>query len=610
MSGFFGVFSPSGNIDQLAFDQMKSAIHRDGYDELEICVNNQIAIGHLMLRVAPESIYDRQPLRSECGRYMLVGHFRLDYRDDLGDKLGLTQKELEHISDSMLVMKSFLKWSEKCVNHLEGDWAFVLYDTISTTLFLARDKIGYSSLFYSQTNERLFFASDLDALISGLPNIEIDKVQLYLMSLGRNYVTQGRTLYKHVFFLHPSSSLSFNMNLDCRAQQLNYFKNLPQLKFQFESDYFLEFRSCFQMALKNKIRVNEKIGISLSGGLDSVLIAKSIDFQFRKSGQSLYSFTRLPIELDEYQSSIKKDKDEFEVIKKINYGFTNTIFHASSYSNFLISDFLKQSYPINSFNPILTANTYWLEGIAKDVKERSIKQLVTGQFGNYTLSWDAPVINFPISFISLVKNLLKLFLNKFFSDKSIFDNKKFLNLWQRFFVLKELVRRQKIFLSSRDLRRYLIKQNGYDLGARHYNRGFNNAILIADPTIDERFLNTSLSISENLFNKKGDIKYIYRKSFNCLFGLDFFSISTSNNNQAVNIKFKFSNDRALLKQVLEIKKNFSSNSTILNEKLNVVNELSGEQGLKLSELSDLNTIYLLRYLSTLRFSMKMSNFMQ
>ena len=81
MSGFFGVFSPGGNVDRLAFDQMQTAIHREGYGELETHVDDRIAMGHLMLRVTPESTYDKQPLNSSCGRYLLVGHFRLDYRD-------------------------------------------------------------------------------------------------------------------------------------------------------------------------------------------------------------------------------------------------------------------------------------------------------------------------------------------------------------------------------------------------------------------------------------------------------------------------------------------------------------------------------------------------
>jgi asparagine synthase (glutamine-hydrolysing) len=88
MSGFFGIFRPQGGpVDLKAFEQMKTAMHREGFDGMETHVEDKIAMGHLMLRVSPESKYDRQPLKSSCGNYLLVGHFRLDYRDELSDKL-------------------------------------------------------------------------------------------------------------------------------------------------------------------------------------------------------------------------------------------------------------------------------------------------------------------------------------------------------------------------------------------------------------------------------------------------------------------------------------------------------------------------------------------
>ena len=135
MSVFFGVFSPGGNLDQVAFDQMKSAIHREGYDELDTLIDDRIAMGHLMLRVTPESVYDKQPLKSDCGRYILTGHIRLDYRDELGDKIGLTQKQLQNTPDSLLVMNAYQKWRDKCVLHIEGDWSFVVYDKFYNTIF-------------------------------------------------------------------------------------------------------------------------------------------------------------------------------------------------------------------------------------------------------------------------------------------------------------------------------------------------------------------------------------------------------------------------------------------------------------------------------------------
>ena len=167
MSGFFGIFRPQGGpVDLEAFEQMKTVMHREGFDGMETHVEDKIAMGHLMLRVSPESKYDKQPLKSSCGNYILVGHFRLDYRDELGDKLGLTQSELEVTPDSQLAMLAYQKWNDKCVHHLEGDWAFVLYDAYKESIFIAKDKSGVSSLFYIVISNQLYFSSDSKSILS------------------------------------------------------------------------------------------------------------------------------------------------------------------------------------------------------------------------------------------------------------------------------------------------------------------------------------------------------------------------------------------------------------------------------------------------------------
>lgn len=607
MSAFFGVYSPSGSIDQLALDQMKSSIHRDGYDELNTYIDNQIVMGHLMLRFAPESAYDKQPLKSNCGRYILVGHFRLDYRDDLGDKLGLTQKELELTSDALLAMMSYEKWGDKCALHLEGDWAFVLYNTIDSSLFVARDKIGYSSLFYYQNDEQFFFASDLDTLVSGIDKLKIDKVQLYLMSLGRNYITKGRTVYKNVFFLHPGTTITINKQMCHKEKRIDAFAKNRYINFKYEYDYFIEFRSCFQVALKNKIYNKGNISIFLSGGLDSVLIAKYSDLLFRFNSQLQYSFTRSPLNVEKIGES-KKDRDEFEVINQMKHHFLKTIFHSSTYMHVPVIDFFNKTDKVNSFNPILTANTYWIDGIMNDVRKSEIKLLLTGQFGNYTLSWDAPSINIIDSLISLIKTYQKVFTGQFFRRKSIFEIKRFLSIRERILVSWHLLNKQKVFFSSRGLRLYLISQNCFELGARHYQRGFDNAMLVVDPTADERFMKLSFSIPERLFNRNSVEKYMYKYSFLELLGKKFFTISTSNINQALHFRYKLESDLNILSHLENITKDYSD-SRVMNIDLlkKCIQSHDGKKSLYFT--SDLNAIEILRHISILHFYKKKVKFM-
>ena len=175
---------------------------------LETHVEEKIAMGHLMLRVSPEAKYDQQPVRSECGRYLLVGHFRLDYRDELGDKLGIIQSELELTPDSILVMLAYQKWKDQCVHHIEGDWAFALFDRASNSLMLAKDRTGYSALFYTVYQGAIYFSSDVNVIgaIEAIP-FEVDMVQFYRISLPSILVERGKTLLKEVYHLNGGEYL-------------------------------------------------------------------------------------------------------------------------------------------------------------------------------------------------------------------------------------------------------------------------------------------------------------------------------------------------------------------------------------------------------------------
>ena len=606
MSGFFGVFSPVVKLDHGAFDKMKATMIRDGYDGLTTWSNDKIAFGHLMLRASPESKFDQQPIESECGRFVIVGHFRLDYRDELADKLGIVQAELEKIPDSFLVLRSYVKWGNRCANHLEGDWAFVLYDNHNHSIFIARDKIGYSALFHCKIGRNFYFSSDLDVLVAGLNQVEVDKVQLYLMSLGRNYITKGKTLFKGVSFLHPSSSIEIDKHLNYVTARTNFLKNTSKLNFKFERDYFLEFKSSFQIALKNKILGKGDFGILLSGGYDSFLVAKSADLQFRQTEQKLYSFTRSPIEVDS-RHDVVADIDEFEVVRQFQKDFAKTIFHSSSYQDINSNQYLSQVEDLNSFNPIVTANSYWINGIIQNVNISGCKNLLIGQFGNYSLSWDAPKIILADSFLSLVKSYIKIVITRSFREKSILNSKNFLSFKQMISVVLALLKQQIFFINSKSLRHYLISQNCFDLGARHFVRGDRFSLILIDPTADERFLKISFSIPELLFNKFSQKKYLYHKAFVDIVGESFFSITTSNIHQSRNFRFKLAKDTNILPDVVKLISSFITNNYFRAEFIS--KHINSSKGyIVLDCKTDLEANEFLKSMSILDFCNKKSNF--
>src|SRR5690242_3939370 len=125
--------------------------------------------------------------------------------------------ELEHRghvfatrSDTEVILKSYLEYGTGCAEHLDGQFAFGLWDARSSTLLLARDRFGKKPLYYAFDRAgNLVFGSELKALIaSRRVDVEIDPAALdvYLRLL---YVPPDRTIYRNVQVVPPASVLVF-----------------------------------------------------------------------------------------------------------------------------------------------------------------------------------------------------------------------------------------------------------------------------------------------------------------------------------------------------------------------------------------------------------------
>ena len=549
MSGFFGVFSPGGNLDHLAFGQMKSAIHRDGYDELDTYVDDHVALGHLMLRVTPESKNDKQPLKSDCGRYVLVGHFRLDYRDELGDKLGLTQKQLDNTPDSLLVMKAYQKWDRECVHHLEGDWAFVIYDYIVNELSCFKDRFGVSNLFYCKRNGDYVFSSVPHVFqnLSGA-QFDIDLHQLYRISFNEIGLEENKTLFNDVFYLPPNTyqivSSSGHVN------RFIYASVMPSntVRYKYESDYILQFHSVFAGAIKSRISKLDRVGIFQSSGLDSnaILYFTAREMEYKNKDVNTYT------SCNAYSDRISKKyheriSDDFLFRQSLN-GYKNVVPFFLDFRNASFKKEFENSLE-DYDNPLVTKSKFWLRGIMEKAKGDNMQMMFTGQLGNFTITWNAPNIMlthllkfrftcFVREFI-LLKNRSRLSFLKVFQIfimspiynylKQLFliySGRKKYNLKQGSIFLKpigkplrwrhELSRKTLISnltskLNSNVLRESILYLNANVTGGRWYKEGFSYGIMTSDPTIDSRMVNYLFSIPEMYYNKGGATKYLFKK---------------------------------------------------------------------------------------------------
>ncbi len=604
MSGFFGIFRPQGGpVDLEAFEQMKTAMHREGFDGMETHVEEKIAIGHLMLRVSPESKYDKQPLKSSCGNYLLVGHFRLDYRDELGDKLGLTQSELEVTPDSQMAMMAYQKWKEKCVHHLEGDWAFVIFSKNNQSLCLYKDKAGYSSCFYGRIGDSFFFSSDPIAFNNNNKiGFEINLTQFYALSFPQLDPQIGQTLDKRFFYLSAGSILIVNSTLKGKHYINEIFIPTKKIKYRFNLDYVHEMRSLLSLAISSRLSTKFEIGLFLSGGLDSTTIGSFIALFLESKQRNLNSFTSFPAFLDKIEARKRFLADERENVNEFVDYYNNIHPTFLDFKDAEISNIFNSEITGSIFNPIVNKNKFWIHGIMDKCQKRNIKRVFNAQLGNYTITWNAPFIHLGLLFNGdfrlMISDLLEikkikkvtfakvLYVNILFPFSQIlkFRIKSVVKKILEFKIKNEYLTRnflteieknkshtsmfysENYFFDSYLIRKSFLTKYLTLAGVKWYLNSCMHAIEVCDPTSDSRVVDYSLAIPEIMFNKTGIKKYFVKEMMldflpeKVLFCEDTFQ-------QSQDILYRISKADRLLPNPSQSETTFASHLSFINNQL-------------------------------------------
>lgn len=270
MSAIAGIYYPDGrSVDREALKRMIKILEHRGKDGSGIWHQESVGLAHRLLWTTPESLLENLPLVNESGHYILTADVRIDNRDELISKLGLTDYPTEKITDSQLILSAYEKWGESCPEKLIGDFAFVIWDRHEQKLFGARDNFGVKPFYYYYLpNKTFIFASEIKAILtqSEVPcKLNEEQVFIYLTWLGQNHYS---TFYQNILRLPPGHSVTVNksgINLRC------YWSLDPEKEIHMNSDreYAEALQEIFIEAVRCRLRSAFPIGSHLSGGLDS-----------------------------------------------------------------------------------------------------------------------------------------------------------------------------------------------------------------------------------------------------------------------------------------------------------------------------------------------------
>jgi asparagine synthase (glutamine-hydrolysing) len=246
-----------------------------GPDARGAFAQNAVALGHRRLKIIDVSERAQQPMVDSVLGLAIVYNGAVYNYPELRAELEGKGYRFFSSGDTEVVLKAYHAWGTKCVERLNGMFAFAVWERDSGRVFLARDRLGIKPLYYSELDGGLRFASSLPALLrSGGIDTEIDATALHHYMTFHAVVPPPHTILRGVKKLPPATTLT--VEPDGRRVEHNYW----ELRFQRDSEQerygFEDWRrllvDVLQRSVKRRLLADVPVGVLLSGGLDSSLV--------------------------------------------------------------------------------------------------------------------------------------------------------------------------------------------------------------------------------------------------------------------------------------------------------------------------------------------------
>jgi len=198
---------------------------------------------------------------------------RIDNRGELFDALSIRRPLPSVCPDHVLVRTAYLEYGESCVERIQGDFVFALFDRQVKRLLLARDRLGVRPLCYTRLNGAFFFASEAKALLA-VPGMPAAPDELMLADFVLQFLSsdsQQRTFFRNIQAVPPAHLLTVT---ESGATLRRYFEfdTRREIRFHAFRDYAGAFHELFTASVRNRLRSVHPVAVSVSGGLDSAYI--------------------------------------------------------------------------------------------------------------------------------------------------------------------------------------------------------------------------------------------------------------------------------------------------------------------------------------------------
>lgn len=383
--GYCGAgFAPEDGVGLLA--GMSRVIAHRGPDEDGIWSEENAGLGHRRLSII--GVADgQQPMTSPDGSLMIAYNGEVFNYVELREELKARGHLFRTQSDTEVILNLYAEHGPACIAHLNGDFAFALWDSRSRRMMLARDRMGVRPLFYTSVGERIYFASEIKALLR-VPGVvaEVDPFALdEIFTLWAPLAP--RTGFKGIAELPPGHFMLVEGGQASthRYWSLDFPDEDEAGDTRPEAEIAEELLAILDDATRIRMRADVPVGAYLSGGLDSSIISAIA------AGHTAHQLSTFSV------SFASKDHDEsgFQQLMAEQLGTAHSSTHCGNAD-------IARVFPqviAHTERPILRTAPAPLLMLSGLVREKNIKVVLTGEgadevFAGYDIFKEAKVRRF------------------------------------------------------------------------------------------------------------------------------------------------------------------------------------------------------------------------
>ncbi len=269
MCGIVGIVGLNSRefVDETRLKSMRDVLHHRGPDGEGLWIEGPVGLGQRRLAII-DVVGGAQPMPNEDESVWAVFNGEIYNHAALRPWLERRGHHYRTRSDTETIIHLYEEEGERCVERLQGMFAFALWDRARQRLLLARDRLGIKPLYFAPTDRELIFASEIKAILAAGGIAPAFNTAVLPEFLAHGFVPGAETFFRGVFKLLPGRTLSWSSRDG--LQERRYWRLPAELDdAATPAMQAREVRTRLESAVRSHLMSDVPLGLFLSGGLDS-----------------------------------------------------------------------------------------------------------------------------------------------------------------------------------------------------------------------------------------------------------------------------------------------------------------------------------------------------